>query len=41
MTATNRMENNTMKRKKIDEDGIPSMLTLAEEPYELPKQEGD
>lgn len=30
-----------MKRKKIDEDGIPSMLTLAEEPYELPKQEGD
>ena len=30
-----------MKRKKIDEDGIPSMLTLAEEPYELPKQDGD
>ena len=30
-----------MKRKKIDEDGIPSMLTLAEEPYEVPKQEGD
>ena len=30
-----------MKRKKNDEDGIPSMLTLAEEPYELPKQEGD
>ena len=30
-----------MKRKKIDKDEIPSMLTLAEEPYELPKQEGD
>ena len=30
-----------MKRKRNDEDGIPSMLTLAEEPYELPKQEGD
>ena len=30
-----------MKRKKNDEDGIPSMLTLAEEPYELPKQDGD
>ena len=30
-----------MKRKKNDEDGIPSMLTLAEEPYEVPKQEGD
>ena len=30
-----------MKRKKIDEDGIPSMLTLAEEPYELPNQDGD
>ena len=30
-----------MKRKKIDEDGIPSMLTLAEGTYELPKQEGD
>ena len=30
-----------MKRKKIDEDGIPSMLTLAEEPYEVPKQDGD
>ena len=30
-----------MKRKKIDQDDIPSMLTLAEEPYELPKQEGD
>ena len=30
-----------MKRKKNDEDGIPSMLTLAEEPYEVPKQDGD
>ena len=30
-----------MKRNKIDKDEIPSMLTLAEEPYELPKQEGD
>ena len=30
-----------MKRKKIDEDGIPSMLTLAEGSYEVPKQEGD
>ena len=30
-----------MKRKKIDEDGIPSMLTLAEEPYQMPEQEGD
>ena len=30
-----------MKRKKIDEDGIPSMLTLAEGSYELPKQDGD
>ena len=30
-----------MMRKKIDEDGIPSMLTLAEEPYQMPEQEGD
>lgn len=36
------MENsNTMKRKKIDKDEIPSMLTLAEGTYELPEQEGD
>ena len=36
------MENsNTMKRKKIDQDDIPSMLTLAEGTYELPEQEGD
>lgn len=30
-----------MKRKKIDKDEIPSMLTLAEGTYELPEQEGD
>ena len=30
-----------MKRNKIDKDEIPSMLTLAEEPYEVPKQDGD
>ena len=30
-----------MKRKKNDEDGIPSMLTLAEGSYEVPKQDGD
>ena len=30
-----------MKRNKIDKDEIPSMLTLAEGSYELPKQEGD
>ena len=30
-----------MKRKKIDKDDIPSMLTLAEGTYELPEQEGD
>lgn len=30
-----------MKRKKIDQDDIPSMLTLAEGSYEVPKQEGD
>ena len=30
-----------MKRKKIEEDGIPSMLTLAEGSYEVPKQDGD
>ena len=30
-----------MKRKKIDKDEIPSMLTLAEGSYEVPKQEGD
>ena len=30
-----------MKRKKIDKDEIPSMLTLAEGSYELPKQDGD
>lgn len=36
------MENsNTMKRKKIDKDEIPSMLTLAEGTYEVPEQEGD
>ena len=36
------MENsNTMKRKKIDKDDIPSMLTLAEGTYEVPEQEGD
>ena len=36
------MENsNTMKRKKIDQDDIPSMLTLAEGTYEVPEQEGD
>ena len=36
------MENsNTMKRKKIDKDEIPSMLTLAEGTYEVPAQEGD
>lgn len=28
-------------RKKIDKDEIPSMLTLAEGTYEVPKQEGD
>ena len=30
-----------MKRKKIDKDEIPSMLTLAEGAYEVPEQEGD
>ena len=35
------MESNIRKRNKIDKDEIPSMLTLAEEPYELPKQDGD
>ena len=30
-----------MKRKKIDKDEIPSMLTLAEGSYEVPEQEGD
>ena len=30
-----------MKRKKIDKDEIPSMLTLAEGSYEVPKQDGD
>ena len=30
-----------MKRKKIDKDEIPSMLTLAEGTYEVPEQEGD
>ena len=30
-----------MKRKKIDKDEIPSMLTLAEGVYEVPEQEGD
>ena len=30
-----------MKRKKIDKDEIPSMLTLAEGVYELPEQDGD
>lgn len=36
------MENsNTMKRKKIDKEEIPSMLTLAEGVYEVPEQEGD
>ena len=30
-----------MKRKKIDKDEIPSMLTLAEGSYEVPKQEED
>ena len=30
-----------MKRKKIDKDEIPSMLTLAEGTYELPEQDGD
>ena len=30
-----------MKRKKIDKDEIPSMLTLAEGTYEVPKQDGD
>ena len=30
-----------MKRNKIDKDEIPSMLTLAEGSYEVPKQEGD
>ena len=36
------MENsNTMKRKKIERDEIPSMLTLAEGTYEVPEQEGD
>ena len=30
-----------MKRKKIEQDDIPSMLTLAEGTYELPEQEGD
>ena len=30
-----------MKRKRNDEDGIPSMLTLAEGSYEVPEQEGD
>lgn len=34
-------ENNTMKRKKIDKDEIPSMLTLAEGVYEVPEQDGD
>ena len=29
------------RKKKIDEDGIPSMLTLAEGTYELPEKEGD
>ena len=30
-----------MKRKKIDQDDIPSMLTLAEGAYEVPEQDGD
>ena len=30
-----------MKRKKIDKDEIPSMLTLAEGSYEVPEQDGD
>ena len=30
-----------MKRKKIDKDDIPSMLTLAEGVYEVPEQDGD
>ena len=30
-----------MKRNKIDKDEIPSMLTLAEGSYEVPKQDGD
>lgn len=30
-----------MKRKKIDKDEIPSMLTLAEGTYEVQEQEGD
>ena len=30
-----------MKRKKIEQDDIPSMLTLAEGTYEVPEQEGD
>lgn len=30
-----------MRKKKIDQDDIPSMLTLAEGTYEVPEQEGD
>ena len=30
-----------MERNKIDKDEIPSMLTLAEGSYEVPKQDGD
>lgn len=30
-----------MRKKKIDKDDIPSMLTLAEGSYEVPEQDGD
>ena len=41
MTVNNRMESNRMKKKKIDQEEIPSMLTLAEGSYEIPEKAGD
>ena len=41
MTVNNRMESNRMKKKKIDQEEIPSMLTLAEGSYEIPEKDGD